>query len=416
MGLNGSIRVPSDKSITHRALLFGAVATGNTTIYDPLLGEDCRSTLEAIRCLGAGVVEEEDRLIVTGVGTLTSAELDCGNSGTTMRLMAGLLAGYGGEFTLTGDASLSKRPMRRVTDPLRKMGADLEGDFAPISIHGGTLTGIDYTLPVASAQVKSAVLLAGLRATGPTIVREPVLSRDHTERMLPLFNGRLDITTEDGVRTIRLVPSELVGATVAVPADPSSAAFWWAGAALVPGSRVTTTDVCLNETRIGFLRTLERMGAKTEVTNVRALGEEAVGDVTVSTSTLHGIRLDGDAIPHQIDELPLFALVASQATSPSSVRDAGELRVKETDRIQTVVHELSALGVDLRETDDGFDIFPSRLHGGHVSSHGDHRLAMMLQIADLLTTERVTIEHVEAADVSYPRFRDDLQRLGREIE
>ncbi|WP_114167474.1 3-phosphoshikimate 1-carboxyvinyltransferase [Exiguobacterium sp. TNDT2] len=416
MALNGFIRVPSDKSITHRALLFGAVATGETTIYNPLLGEDCRSTLEAIRRLGADVIEEPDRLLITGAKTLTSAELDCGNSGTTMRLMAGLLAGYEGEFRLTGDASLSKRPMRRVTDPLRQRGAEIDGEFAPIQIHGRALTGIDYTLPVASAQVKSAVLLAGLRATGPTIVREPVLSRDHTERMLPLFNGRLDITTEDGVRTIRLVPSELVGATVAVPADPSSAAFWWAGAALVPGSRVTTTDVCLNETRIGFLRTLERMGAKAEVTNVRALGEEAVGDVTVSTSTLHGIRLDGDAIPHQIDELPLFALVASQATSPSSVRDAGELRVKETDRIRTVVRELSALGVDVRETEDGFDVYPSRLHGGHVSSHGDHRLAMMLQIAGLLTTERVTIEDVEAADVSYPRFRDDLQRLGREIE
>ena len=296
------------------------------------------------------------------------------------------------------------------------MGADLAGDVAPLLIHGRTLTGIDYTLPVASAQVKSAILLAGLRADSPTVVREPVLSRDHTERMLPLFKGDIDISSDEGVRTIRLTPSVLEGATVAVPADPSSAAFWWAGAALVPNSRVTTTDVCLNETRIGFLRTLERMGAHVEVTNVRALGEESVGDVTVSTSSLHGIRLDGTAIPHQIDELPLFALVASQASSPSSVRDAGELRVKETDRIQTVASELKALGVDLRETDDGFDVYPSRLHGGRVSSHGDHRLAMMLQIADLLTTESVTIDHVEAADVSYPRFRDDLQRLGREIE
>lgn len=416
MGLNGFIRVPSDKSITHRALLLGAVAHGQTTVYDPLLGEDCRSTLEAIRRLGAQVDEQADRLVITGSPSLTSAELDCGNSGTTMRLMAGLLAGYDGTFTLIGDASLSKRPMRRVTAPLRAMGADLAGDVAPLHIHGRTLTGIDYTLPVASAQVKSAILLAGLRADSPTVVREPVLSRDHTERMLPLFKGEVDISSDEGVRTIRLTPSVLEGATVAVPGDPSSAAFWWAGAALVPNSRVTTTDVCLNETRIGFLRTLERMGAHVEVTNVRALGEESVGDVTVSTSLLHGIRLDGTAIPHQIDELPLFALVASQASSPSSVRDAGELRVKETDRIQTVASELKALGVDLRETDDGFDVYPSRLHGGRVSSHGDHRLAMMLQIADLLTTEHVTIDHVEAADVSYPRFRDDLQRLGREIE
>ncbi len=364
MGLNGFIRVPSDKSITHRALLLGAVAHGQTTVYDPLLGEDCRSTLEAIRRLGAQVDEQADRLVITGSPSLTSAELDCGNSGTTMRLMAGLLAGYDGTFTLIGDASLSKRPMRRVTAPLRAMGADLAGDVAPLHIHGRTLTGIDYTLPVASAQVKSAILLAGLRADSPTVVREPVLSRDHTERMLPLFKGEVDISSDEGVRTIRLTPSVLEGATVAVPGDPSSAAFWWAGAALVPNSRVTTTDVCLNETRIGFLRTLERMGAHVEVTNVRALGEESVGDVTVSTSALHGIRLDGTAIPHQIDELPLFALVASQASSPSSVRDAGELRVKETDRIQTVASELKALGVDLRETDDGFDVYPSRLHGG----------------------------------------------------
>ncbi|WP_367226104.1 3-phosphoshikimate 1-carboxyvinyltransferase [Exiguobacterium sp. AM39-5BH] len=194
MGLNGVIRVPSDKSITHRALLLGAVAHGQTTVYDPLLGEDCRSTLEAIRRLGAQVDEQADRLVITGSPSLTPAKLDCGNSGTTMRLMAGLLAGIAGTFTLTGDASLSKRPMRRVTDPLRKMGADLEGDFAPISIHGGALTGIDYTLPVASAQVKSAILLAGLRADSPTVVREPVLSRDHTERMLPLFNGQIEIS------------------------------------------------------------------------------------------------------------------------------------------------------------------------------------------------------------------------------
>ncbi|TCI27361.1 3-phosphoshikimate 1-carboxyvinyltransferase [Exiguobacterium sp. SH3S2] len=416
MGLNGLIRVPSDKSITHRAILFGAIASGETVVMNPLLGADCRSTIDAVRSLGASVEELDERLRIEGVASVVPATLDCGNSGTTMRLLSGLVSGYSGEFTLVGDDSLSKRPMRRITEPLRQMGADIDGEFAPVRIKGRRLSGIDYTLPVASAQVKSAVLLAGLRADGTTIVREPMLSRDHTERMLPLFGGRVEITNEDGVRTIRLSPSHLDGATVDVPADPSSAAFFWAGAAIVPNSRVTTTDVCLNETRIGFLRTLERMGANVEITRLRPLGEETVGDVTVTTSELQGVTLEGEAIPRQIDELPLFALVASQASSPSVVKDAGELRVKETDRIKTVASELAALGVDIRETEDGFSVFPSRLQAGHVSSHSDHRLSMMLQVAALLIDEPVIIDGIEASEISYPHFRDDLQRLGREIE
>lgn len=416
MGLNGLIRVPSDKSITHRAILFGAVASGETVVVNPLLGADCRSTIEAVRRLGATVTEQGDQLVITGTRSIVDATLDCGNSGTTMRLLAGLISGYDGDFTLVGDASLSRRPMRRITEPLRQMGAEIDGDYAPLRITGRLLSGIDYTLPVASAQVKSAVLLAGLSAEGTTTVREPMLSRDHTERMLPLFGGRVDITTEDDVRTIRVSAGQLVGTTVDVPADPSSAAFFWAGAAIVPNSRVTTTDVCLNETRIGFLRTLEAMGAAVSVDHMRSLGEETVADVTVTSSELRGVTLAGQTIPHQIDELPLFALVASQASSPSLVKDASELRVKETDRIKTVVSELSALGVDIRETEDGFSVFPSRLHGGAVSSHADHRLSMMLQVAALLTDEPVTIDDVESSEVSYPRFHDDLQRLGREIE
>lgn len=416
MGLYGMIRVPSDKSITHRAILFGAIANGETIVINPLLGEDCRSTIEAVRRLGATVEQLDDRLLIKGFETVIPSALDCGNSGTTMRLLAGLISGYSGEFTLVGDESLSRRPMRRITEPLRQMGAEIDGDFAPVRITGRRLSGIDYTLPVASAQVKSAILLAGLQAKGKTIVREPIVSRDHTERMLPLFGGQVEISTESGVRTISLSPSQLDGATVDVPADPSSAAFFWAGAVLVPNSRVTTTDVCLNETRIGFLRTLERMGAKVEISQMRPLGEETVGDVTVTTSKLRGVTLEGRAIPAQIDELPLVALVASQASSPSVVKDAGELRVKETDRIATVVKELATLGVDIRETEDGFTVFPSQLQGGHVSSHGDHRLAMMLQVAALLVDEPVVIDQVEASEISYPRFHDDLQRLGREIE
>lgn len=416
MALNGTIRVPSDKSITHRAIMLGGIATGETVIHNPLLGEDCRSTIEAMRSLGATVLEARNQLSIQGIESIQSSRLDCGNSGTTMRLLTGLLAGYNGQFTLTGDDSLSKRPMRRITKPLQLMGAQIAGEFAPLHVEGSSLKGIDYTLPIASAQVKSAVLLAGLRAEGETVVREPVLSRDHTERMLPLFGGSIVIEKEEEVRKIRLMPSNLSGATVEVPADPSSAAFFWAGAAIVPNSCVTTVDVCLNETRIGFLHTLERMGATIKIENKRQLGKEIVGDVTVTSSTLNGLTLEGTEIPHQIDELPLFALVASQATSPSLLKDANELRVKETDRIKTVARELSKLGVDIQELEDGFSVKPSRLHGGQVHSHADHRLSMMLQVAALLTTEPVTIEGIEASEVSYPHFYDDLQRLGREIE
>lgn len=416
MRLNGSIRVPSDKSITHRALLFGMMANGTTHVRNPLLGADCRSTLEVIRSLGADVTELQDELVIKGIESPRSARLDCGNSGTTMRLLIGLLSGYNGSFELVGDESLSRRPMRRVTEPLRNMGAHVTGDMAPLVIEGTGLRSIDYTLPVASAQVKSAVLLAGLRASGTTVVREPMLSRDHTERMLPLFGAKLSIVNEEGLRVIRVEPSTLTGCTVDVPADPSSAAFFWAGAAMVADSSVTTKDVCLNETRIGFLRTLERMGANVVISNERLVGEERVGDVTVTTSELTGTVVEKDLIPSQIDELPLFALVASQANSPSIVKDAEELRVKETDRIDVVVSELRKLGVDIVGTEDGFIVNPSRLHGGDVSTYGDHRLSMMLQIASLMTDEAVHIEGIEASDVSYPRFREDLQRVQRKIE
>lgn len=416
MSLNGSIRVPSDKSITHRALLFGMMANGTTHVRNPLLGADCRSTLEVIRSLGADVTELQDELVIKGIESPRSARLDCGNSGTTMRLLIGVLSSYNGSFELVGDESLSRRPMRRVTEPLRNMGAHVTGDMAPLVIEGTTLRSIDYTLPVASAQVKSAVLLAGLHAAGTTVVREPMLSRDHTERMLPLFGAKLSIVNEEGLRVIRVEPSSLTGCTVDVPADPSSAAFFWAGAAMVADSSVMTKDVCLNETRIGFLSTLERMGANVVISNERLVGEERVGDVTVTTSELTGTVVEKDLIPSQIDELPLFALVASQANSPSIVKDAAELRVKETDRIDVVVSELRKLGVDIVGTEDGFIVNPSRLHGGDVSTYGDHRLSMMLQIASLVTDEAVHIEGIEASDVSYPRFREDLQRVQRKIE
>lgn len=411
MRLRGTIRVPSDKSITHRAYLLSALASGESTIVNPLRAEDCQTTLAAVRTLGATVVDEGETVRITGTDTFQSAAIDCGNSGTTIRLLSGILAGKEGTFTLSGDASLSRRPMGRVVRPLSEMGADISGETAPLVVHGRPLREMAYRMPIASAQVKSAIMLAALTAPNETTIEEPVPSRDHTERMLPAFGGRVDVeTTKDGT-TITVWPGKLSAADVTVPADPSSAAFFWGAAAIVPGSQVTTTEVCLNETRIGFLRTLERMGAVIDVTYRESIGSEPIGDVTVSYGRLNGVTLSGRDIPLQIDELPLFALVASQAGQSSTVRDAGELRVKESDRIATVVRELSTLGVQIEEREDGFVVHPSHIHGGEVEAHGDHRLAMMLQIARLLTNEPVVIRGEEAMAISYPAFRDDLKRL-----
>jgi 3-phosphoshikimate 1-carboxyvinyltransferase len=411
----GTVRVPGDKSISHRALLFGALAEGTTEIRNLLASEDVLATEGALAALGVPTERDGAIVRITGRPFRTAATpIDCANSGTTMRTFAGVLAGAGIGATLVGDASLSARPMGRVLEPLRAMGARIDAsaaNTAPLVLHaGGALHGIDYTLPVASAQVKTAVLLAGVYATGRTIVRGKIASRDHTERLLPHFGVRLDVTPEaiaiDGGQALR-------AARVDVPGDPSAAAFWFAAAAIVPGASVTVTDVSLNPTRLGFLTILRAMGARVDV-RLRAEHPEPAGDVTVAYAPLTGVTIDGDLVAAAIDELPLAAVLATQAHGTTIVADAEELRVKESDRIATVAANLRAMGVVVDERRDGFRIAgPQALSGARVESFGDHRLAMAFAIAALVANGPTTIAGSEAVAVSYPRFFDDLERLAR---
>jgi 3-phosphoshikimate 1-carboxyvinyltransferase len=412
----GAVRVPGDKSISHRALLFGALATGTTEIRNLLASDDVLATESALAALGVPTDRSAaDVVRITGRPLRASATpLDCANSGTTMRTFMGVLAGAGIGATLVGDASLSKRPMARVYEPLRAMGARIDASpekTAPIVVHAGAaLTGIDYTLPVASAQVKTAILLAGLRAAGRTTVRGKIASRDHTERLLPHFGVRLDATPEaialDGGQTLR-------AARVDVPGDPSAAAFWFAAAALVPGASVTVTDVSLNPTRLGFLEILRAMGASVAV-HLRASEPEPAGDVTVAYAPLTGVTVDGDLVAAAIDELPLVAVLATQARGTTTVADAEELRVKESDRIATVAANLRAMGASVDERRDGFRIEGAQpLSGARVHSFGDHRLAMAFAVAALAADGPTTIEGAEAVAISYPHFFDDLERLSQ---
>ena len=412
MGLKGTVRVPGDKSMTHRAFLMGGIAEGTTVISNALLGADCLASLAAVEALGAQIHRTEQDIRITGTATLKAATIDCGNSGTTIRLLSGILAGGQETYILTGDASLQRRPMDRVTVPLATLGADIEGTYAPLTIHGQPLVGSTYTLPVASAQVKSAVLLAGLFATGETTVVEPILSRDHTERMLPKFGADLTIQELEQGRQIRLQgPVRLKATTIDIPGDPSSAAFWWAAAALGDDSRITTEHVLMNPTRTGFLQVLRQMGASVEITNRRETAGEETADVTLTTTHLQAVAIEGEQIPSLIDEIPLLALLATQAEGRTVIRDAAELRVKETDRIETVVSTLQKIGATIEATEDGMIIDgPTPLTGATVDSAGDHRLAMMLTIASTLQPE-IQVLGNEVVEVSYPTFYDDLKTL-----
>ena len=423
--LTGSVRVPGDKSISHRAVLFSAMTAGTCEITGVLDSADLRSTIGAVAALGAGVEIRRSRagsldITVTGWGRQgpkadDDASIDCGNSGTTARLLLGSLAGHPGDVTLTGDASLSKRPMRRVTEPLARMGAafDASGNgMLPMTVHGGALRAIEYDMPIASAQVKSAVLLAGLSAQGRTIVREPAASRDHTERLLPAFGvdvGR-DIETcacwVDG-------PARLSPTDVAVPGDPSSAAFLVGAAAIVPGSEVRVTDVALNPTRIGFLRVLERMGADVLIRPGRASGAEPCGELSIRGGRpLTGVLVCASEAPSLIDEVPLLAVVAAMAAGTTRFEGVGELRVKESDRLAAIVQGLTALGVNVRSGDDWLEVDgPAVFRGTTLDSLGDHRLAMAWAVAGLVADGPVTIEGWDAIDVSYPAFAEDLGRL-----
>ncbi|MDQ1466973.1 MAG: 3-phosphoshikimate 1-carboxyvinyltransferase [Actinomycetota bacterium] len=415
--LEGHFAVPGDKSVSHRALLLGAVSDGDTVIRGWGRSADTESTLAAVRALGVQVGEGGDQLTVEGVGLrgLRSAEIDCGNAGTLARLLPGLLAFQEGTFTLTGDESLSARPMERIAEPLRRMGAQIEttDGHLPMTITGGPLHAIDYELPVASAQVKSAILLAGLGATGRTTVIEPTPTRDHTELMLRAagvaVSSRPQSVSIDPPQSIRL-------GSVDVPGDFSSAAPFIVAASLVPESRITIHDVNLNVRRTGLLEVLDRMGGRVGILARRRVGVEQVGDLEVRyAEQLTATKITSPEVPALVDELPLFGLLAACARGESWVYGAGELRHKETDRIEALVDALRAIGVRAKAHDDGFSVVgvPTRPRGGRIDSVGDHRIAMLGAVAGLISSEGVQIEDAECVAVSFPGFFDLIDQLAQ---
>jgi len=413
--LEGHFAVPGDKSISHRALLVGAVADGETRIRGFGRSADTESTLAAVRALGAEVHDAET-VTVGGVGLrgLQSAPIDCGNAGTLARLVTGLLAFQAGEFTLTGDGSLSSRPMERIATPLRNMGAHIETEdgHLPLTVTGQQLTAIDYELPVASAQVKSAVLFAALGAEGRTTVIEPSPTRDHTELMLREAGVR--ITTRPSSVSVD-PPASLRLDAVDVPGDFSSAAPFVVAATIVPESRITIHDVGLNPRRTGLLNVLDRMGARVGILTRRRFGQEPGGDLEVRSAELTATEIDAHEVPLLIDELPLFALLAAHARGTSRVRGAEELRLKESDRIEALVDALRALGLRAKAHEDGFEVtgLPTRPRGGRIDARGDHRIAMLGAVAGVASREGVEIEGFESVGVSFPGFHDLLELVSR---
>jgi 3-phosphoshikimate 1-carboxyvinyltransferase len=420
-GLRGTLRVPADKSISHRAALLGAMASGSVRVRNYLDAADTNSTRLAVQQVGAFVEQQGDELVIHGVGLRGPQErthpIGVGNAGTLMRLMPGWLAGQAGRsWTFDGDSSIRRRPIDRVAVPLAQMGARIDardGRFAPFTVHGADLTAIQYVMPVASAQVKSCVLLAGLLAPTPTTVIEPTTSRDHTERLLTMAGVPVE---RKGTRvTVHAPVDELRFDEIDIPGDLSSAAFFVAAALLIPGSWIVLESVNVNWTRTGFLRIVERMGAQVlgdqEPFGAR-IAAEPVSDLEIAHGPLHGTTVDADEVPLAIDELPLVALLGCFADGETVVRGAGELKVKESDRIATVVEGLRALGGEIEATEDGF-VVQGRggLRGGRISSHGDHRLAMLGAIAGLASREGVEVEGMDAAAVSYPGFTADLATL-----
>jgi 3-phosphoshikimate 1-carboxyvinyltransferase len=415
--IDGHIAVPGDKSVSHRALLIGALTEGETRVSNWGRSGDTESTLGVVRALGVQVDEEDvDTLVVRGVGLRglrqPEAPLDCGNAGTLVRLVAGILAFQGGRFELTGDESLSRRPMRRIVEPLTEMGASIEsnGGCLPLAVEGGALTGIEYTLPVASAQVKSAVVLAGLGAQGRTTVHEPQATRDHTELMLAAAGAR--ITRRQGSVTVE-PGGTLSLPEVFVPGDISSAAPFLAAAALLPGSTLTVHDVGLNPLRTGFLEVLERMGARVGFLNRRNIAGEAIGDVEVSGGELVATTIGAAEVPRLVDELPLVALLAGMAHGVTTVTGAEELRAKESDRIDTVTTALRAIGIHIEARPDGFVVrgVPARPRGGSIDAGGDHRIAMLGAVAGTVSQDGVRLAGAGSASVSFPGFYDLLGSL-----
>ena len=416
-GLKGTIRVPGDKSISHRSIIFGSLAKGETKVYDILRGEDVLSTIQVFRDLGVSIQDDGDVIRIQGVGfqglQVPTSPLDMGNSGTSIRLISGVLAGQDFAVTMVGDDSLSKRPMDRVAIPLRQMGVEIAGqgdrDCPPLHEKGThQLQPIHYRLPVASAQVKSALIFAALQAEGESTIIEKEKTRDHTEDMIRQFGGEIQV---DG-KTIRIQGGqEFQGQEVIVPGDISSAAFWLVAGLILPDSAIKIENVGINQTRTGILDVIQEMGGDLTIDD---RDEKAVSaSLTVKTSSLKGIRIDGKLIPRLIDELPIIALLATQANGQTVIADAEELRVKETDRIQVVADSLNAMGANVVPTEDGMIITgPTPLHGADLETFGDHRIGMMAAIAALLVSEgNVMLDRAEAINTSYPSFFEDLETL-----
>ena len=415
--LNGSIRVPGDKSISHRSIIFGSLAEGETKVYDILRGEDVLSTMQVFRDLGVDIEDKDGVVTIQGVGMgglkAPQNALDMGNSGTSIRLISGVLAGADFEVEMFGDDSLSKRPMDRVTLPLKKMGVSISGqterDLPPLQLKGTkNLRPIHYDLPIASAQVKSALIFAALQAQGQSVIIEKECTRNHTEDMLRQFGGDLRV---DGKKITVQGPQKLSGQKVVVPGDISSAAFWLVAGLIVPNSRVVLKNVGINETRTGIIDVIRDMGGKLEITDIDPIAKSAT--LTVETSDLKGTEIGGALIPRLIDELPIIALLATQAQGQTVIKDAEELKVKETDRIQVVADALNSMGATITPTTDGMIIKgKSALHGARVNTFGDHRIGMMTAIAALLVADgEVELDRAEAINTSYPSFFDDLETL-----
>ncbi|MFJ8086829.1 3-phosphoshikimate 1-carboxyvinyltransferase [Lysinibacillus sp. NPDC095746] len=415
--LQGTLTIPGDKSISHRSVMFGAIATGKTTVDGFLLGEDCLSTIDCFHKLGVKIDVEGTNVSIDSPGIEGWQEptevLYTGNSGTTTRLMLGILAGSTVHSVMTGDASIGKRPMRRVIDPLRQMGAQItgraNGQYTPLAIQGTALQAIDYHMPVASAQVKSAVLLAGLRAEGTTIVREMEVSRDHTERMLRQFGAQVEEV--DGVISLK-GGQTLTGTHVSVPGDISSAAFFLVAGAICEDSKITLENVGINPTRDGIIEVLHNMGASLTLMPNEDSQSEPTATIVIETSTLRGTTIEGDIIPRLIDEIPILALLATQANGKTIIKDAEELKVKETDRITAVVDELKKLGANIEATKDGMIIEgPTPLRGASLKTYGDHRIGMMGAVAALITDGAVTLDDAECIAVSYPSFFEHVEEV-----
>jgi 3-phosphoshikimate 1-carboxyvinyltransferase len=416
--LKGNISVPGDKSISHRSLILGSIAQGETRIYNFLDSLDCLKTLECMQALGVKIELGKDNSVkIKGKGLYGLQEakgvLDVGNSGTTIRLLTGLLSGQSFYSVLSGDDSIRRRPMKRVIEPLRLMGADIwgrkDGQFAPLSVRGNKLNPLHYTLPVASAQVKTALLLAGLYTIGETVVKEPLPTRDHTERMLEIMRADIKISPPE----IKVMGGkELRGTDIFIPGDISSAAYFIAAASILKDSQIIIKQVGINPTRTGIIEILKKMGAKIDILNYQKKSNEPQADLMIEYSKLKGVEIEKENVPFLIDELPLIAVMATQAQGKTVVSGAKELRVKETDRIKAIVSELKKMGADIKEREDGFTVNgPTKLQGAVCKSYNDHRIVMSLAVAALLAKGKTVIKNSECIDISFPGFEKILQKM-----